>query len=473
MSREADSLKADDKKASQGLASIAEAYETLLSERPGILASESGGELSWLRKARERDANRWQAEGLPTRQSERWKYTSLQAIETAHWVTPAHDGLQTAAADLKGSFSGEIVIFNGRLVPQMSRLPKIDGLRVTDLSQILQECIEKGWTPERRERFAAFREHIETSDADRETVFAAMNTSFMQDAVLIHADRDVVLKEPLLIRHLSASGSLTGGAKAFICPRVFIHVASGAELAVIEYFTGAKDGGYLVNTVSDLRVEEGARLSHCRIQSDTAEGLHFGATRLHQMRGSFTESFQFSFGAALARQDLHVSLEGEGAEAHFDGLYLASGKQHVDNYTLVEHLVPNTVSDQMYKGILDGEARAVFNGHVRIHRDAQKSNAAQVNRNLVLSRKAEVDTRPELEIEADDVKASHGATIGQIDPEHVLYLQTRAIPKVRAIQMLSRGFAQEVVFRIKNEQMRKTMYGMVDRRFADMEKSHV
>jgi Fe-S cluster assembly protein SufD len=451
------------------LTSFENAYARLQKERPGVLASELGGELAWLRKARERDVLRWRSEGLPTRRNEAWKYTSIAPITDSDVVLA--DALDTSKPPPRADFAkfnvphaAEIAFYNGHFVPQWSDLGAVKGLSVLVLSELLEECINDGWTPERKERLAAFREHVETSDADRENVFAAMNTSFMQDAVLIWVDDNVSIKEPVVVSFYSEEKK-NPAELSMSAPRVFAHLGKNARAGLVEFYSGREGARYFVNAVSDVRLEEGAKLSHCKLQSESAKAIHVGTTRIHQKRSSFAETFQFSFGAELSRQELHIGLDGEGAETVLDGLYMVKDKQHVDHHTCVDHMVPHTSSQQVYKGILDGDARAVFNGRVHIHRDAQKSNAAQLNKNLLLSAKAEVDTKPELEIDADDVKAAHGATIGQIDPEHVFYLQARSIPKDQAVQMLARGFAKDVVFKIGDEHIRAALDGWVDKRF--------
>jgi Fe-S cluster assembly protein SufD len=458
-----------------GMASFESAYERLVHERPGVLASEWGGELAWLRKARDRDAARWQSEGLPTRRQEKWHYTSVAPIaesritllpSLAHGNLPSREVFSVPKIDS----AIEIVFLNGHYVPEWSSHEALSGVSVVVLSELFEECVNDGWTAERKQRFAAFREHVESSDADRETVFAAMNTSFMQDGVLVHLKSGVHLEKPVVITYLTDSPVSPGAVELpMITPRVFVHLDRRAEAGLIEVYAGREGGRYFSNAVSDVRLEEGARLSYCKVQSEATGGVHIGTTRVHQKRDSYCENFQFSFGAGLSRQDLHVGLEGEGAETVLDGLYMVGGKQHVDNHTSIEHVVGHTTSEQLYKGILDGDARAVFNGHVRIHQDAQKSNSSQLNNNLLLSPRAEADTKPELEIYADDVKAAHGATIGRIDPEHIFYLQARAVPKDEAVRILSRGFAQDVVFRIKNERIRTRVGAVVDARFDAMQ----
>lgn len=450
----------------KGLASIIAAYEALSS-------SKSGRDFSWLDEVKEKAARRWSSEGLPTRQSERWKYTSLAMLNEAQVTLPELSDSGTTLSHFDSvAVSAEIVLVNGVFSPTASRISGLEGVKVTLLSELIAKSQNGGLSAEQSEVVAKFRSFIEANDEKVESVFALMNSSFMRDAVLIQVESGKVIKEPVLIRHLTNGSAKDDPVLPLSCSRVLVSLGRGAELALIEVYSSETSAKWFVNAVTDIKLEEAARLSYCRLQTENENSLHIGSTRIHLKRNSFSESAQFTFGGRLSREDLLVRLDAEGAEASLNGLYFAKGQQHVDNYTLVDHAVPNTTSQQVYKGILDGESRAVFNGHVRIHRDAQKSNASQINKNLMLSRKAEVDTRPELEIDADDVKASHGATIGQIDPEHIYYLQSRGISKAESIKMLSRGFAQEVAFEIKNEAIRTFMRRIVSDRLNQMEVGH-
>lgn len=460
-----------------GVSGLDHAYQYLLRSRPGFLASESGGELSWLRDVRNRDAARWRKMGLPKRQSERWRYMDLKPLESVKIHLPAPSTLPRR--ELFPSFSdvaAEIVFLNGHFVPEWSNCPETQGVSISLLAKTFAECLEHGWSRERQHKFSEFRKHVETADTDRETVFASMNTSFVQDAVLVNVDSTVTLEKPIVICYFT-DASLNLGAEtttvAMTSPRVFVHLQKLAQASVLECFHGRDGATYMTNAVTDLRVDQGASLSHCKVQLEGADAWHLGTTRVHQKRDSKAETHQFTFGAKLSRNDLHIGLEDEGAEALLNGLYVASAQQYVDNYTLVDHISAYTTSEQVYKGLLDGEARAVFNGHVRIFRDAQKSNATQLNNNLVLSKKAEINTRPELEIDADDVKAAHGATIGQLDPEHVFYLQARAIPKEQAVAMLAKGFAQDIAFRVRDPHLRRIMIDLVGHQMAGTGVLHV
>lgn len=458
----------------RGLASLVAAYEALLSKSAGILAHEASvsGEMVWLRTARESNAGLWQSKGLPTRRNERWKYTSLASVEGARVVVSSESSAHEQSAVLSGDFAAEIVLVNGRFSPALSKTSDTLGMRVTLLSDFLNERSHAGWTVKDHETLSAFKKSVEGSLSD-ENIFAAINTSFMRDAVLVEVKSGQSVPAPILIRHVNDSGSASETELPMACSRVFVNVAPNARIALVESYTGSDSSRSLVNALTDIRVARGARVDYCRVQTQAGGVISLGATRVWQERDSSFASAQFAFGGGISREELYIHLDGEGAEAQFDGFYFSKGHQHIDNYTLVEHRVPHTTSQQMYKGILDDEARAVFNGHVRIFRDAQKSNAAQVNKNLMLSRKAEVDTRPELEIDADDVKAAHGATIGQIDPEHVYYLQSRGISKSDAVKMLSHGFAQEIVFRMRNEKLRALMHTMVEEKLASLKGAHV
>lgn len=461
----------------RGLVAFEIAYQKLLHERPGILASETGGELAWMMRARQRDAARWKASGLPGRRDENWKFTNLKEIEEAEVdlaTVPLEPPDRRFFPRLQGPVAAELVFCNGIFTRQISTLPRIKGVSVLVLSELFEECVNDGWTPERKARLAKFRAHLEESDADLANVFAAMNTSFMQDGVVVHVDQGIAVDLPIVITHLAESDAAAGTRRLPVMfPRVFTSLDPLAELSLIEMYAGRNGQRYLASAVSDVRLERGARLTHCVLQMEGSEGLHVGTTRVHQKRDSFSESFQFSLGGKLARHDFHVSLEGEGAEAVVGGLCLLQGNLHgnqiVDSHTTIEHVAPDTVSQQLYKGILDGESRSVFKGRIRIHRGAQRSSAAQMNNNILLNQKAEAITRPELEIHADDVKASHGATVGQLDPEHVFYLRARAIPASQAVKILARGFAQDVVFQIRNGPTRALLGELVDEHFQSLD----
>lgn len=452
-----------------GIDSLLEAYEALKKERPGMLAAEQGGELSWLRKARERDASRWRKLGFPRKSQERWKYSRLSALAGERFALAGRESSALPSRELFPKFAGaaaEITFLNGKFVPEWSSLPQDRAeVSILVLSKLFEDCVAGGWTAERKAALEKFREHVESSDADLETTFASMNTSLLQDGVLIQLSPLASVDTPIVLS--SFYDGVPNGASPWplVSPRAFVHLGRGSRAALIECYAGSAGARYFTNAVSDIRLDDGAHLSHARVQLESAGAVHAATTRIHQRRDSFCESFQFTLGAAVSRQDLHFSLEKNGATAFLDGLYMVDGTRHCDHSTRVDHLSPNTTSEQVYKGILDGSAHAAFTGHVRIVQDAQKSSAAQLNNNLLMSPKAEIDTRPQLEIDADDVKAAHGATIGRIDPEQVFYLETRAFSPAEATRALALGFAQDIPFRIRHEKLRELMTGLVGERF--------
>ncbi len=406
----------------------------------------------WLLEMRDRGSMRLEQEGLPTRQLEAWKYTNLTLLLEGTWE--AAESLSDSElpdrrlfASFVGDKSGEIVLLNGRLIKPWST-PSIERVKVLTANEI-----------EMRPAFNL-----------REPIQESVNASFLRDVIVIDIEPGTVLKKPLVISTFSlGTHNLTKWSVA--APRLVINVGVGCEVAVVEMSGG--EGRTINASVTSINIAKGSRLTHARVNANQDSGIQMGSTQICVARDAYCETFQFTLGGRLSREDLNIYLNESGAEAVLDGLYLVDGKRHVDHATVVEHAAPHTSSSQLYKGVLNDEARAVFSGKVRIHRDAQKSTAAQLNNNLILSKRAEIDTKPELEIDADDVKASHGATIGQIDPDHIFYLRARAISEIDAIKMLSKGFAQDVAFRISNDGVRAFAEQAVEAALAKTEKAHV
>lgn len=422
------------KKAPVGLEVIEPAYLALVRESDDVP--------SWLKRAREAGAARWRREGLPSKRNERWKYTGTAFLSEANWIAAeALDEEFLPPRDLfptyPGEASGEVVLLNGLLVDSWSSA-MIPGVTIT----------------------SSLHHKMEPAVAvDRGSVFEALNASFMHDVITIEVAPGTRVEKPLVLSQF-ALGEDHLNEWAIACPRVQVIVGRGAEFALVELFGG--EGRYVHTPVVEIELAQGARMSHARVSIEAESAVHFGSARLSLSRDAFCETYQFSLNGHLLREDLAVSLNEPGAEAVLDGLYVSTGHRHVDHSTSVDHVSPHTTSAQLYKGLLADEARGVFNGRVKIHRDAQQSNAAQLNNSLLLSSKAEVDTKPELEIDADDVKASHGATIGQLDPDQVFYLQARAIPRADAIRMLARGFVQDIAFRVRNPVMSEGLREIVD-----------
>ena len=384
------------------------------------------------------------ARGLPDRRVEDWKYTNLGFLREAKLAFApaplAAENMRIATVERRTEGAGaDIVLYNGWFVAGLSRV-SAPGVRVRAVSierASTLAAIESGFASEfGADRFASG------------SWFDALGAACAQDAVLIEVDPGVRVAAPIVVTCLTSGSAAAGGAWTASFPRVFVRFGRQSEGVVLDRHVSMGDGPAVAAPAFDVVVEEGARASCVRVQAEGAENRHFGSLRATVQRDARFESLQVQLGALLGRQDLTVRLVGQGAETVVNGLYVTEGKQHVDSRTSIEHVVADTQSSQLYKGILSDESRAVFSGRIRIERDAQRSNAAQLCQNLSLSKKAEVDAKPELEIFADDVKASHGATVSQMDPEQLFYFQTRAIDRASAAAALAEGFAQDVILRL-------------------------
>ena len=282
--------------------------------------------------------------------------------------------------------------------------------------------------------------------------FAGLNESFAQRPAAVHI-RGLV-SEPIHVIHILLPGSNPKMAH----PRNLFIFEPGAQASIIESYVG--EGVYLHNAVTKIVLGEGAIVEHVKLQRESLAAFHISAIQVEQARGSVFTSRSFAFGGAIARTEIYARLE-EGAECTLNGLYLVDGKQHVDTRTVIDHAKPHAASHELYKGILDGQSSAVFNGKIIVRKDAQKTDAKQTNKNLVLSEDATINTKPQLEIFADDVKCTHGATIGQLDPDAMFYLRSRGVPESEARALLIQAFAHELTNGIKDQHFREYVGSLV------------
>ena len=299
--------------------------------------------------------------------------------------------------------------------------------------------------------------HITRYADNNVSPFTALNTAFVQHGTLIYLPAKTVIDKPINLLYLSKKQSNPFAAH----PRNLIVMEEHTEATVIESYIGLDDADYFTNAVTEVSLAAGARLQHYKIQQESLNSYHIGNLNVMQKQDSYLESHSISLGGSLVRNDIHGQLAAEGAEIILNGLYMTDGNQHVDNHTRIDHLKPNTHSLENYRGVLNGKSRAVFNGKVIVHKNAQKIEAHQNNANLLLSDDAEIDTKPELEIYADDVKCSHGATVGQLDKNMLFYLRTRAIDNETAKSLLTFAFAEEVISKIKLPSVRNRLEYLV------------
>jgi Fe-S cluster assembly protein SufD len=404
----------------------------------------NGVEPVWLRDLRRHGIARFGELSFPTIHDEDWKYTSVAPIVNLpfHSSPTIVDG-QAASEIARRAVPGggqQLVFVNGRYAADLSDPPR-DGVTMGALSSL----------PDSGGRLA--ERHLGSYLPYDRVAFSALNAALSTDVARVQVPKGRALAEPIYLTFVSISDDDLIASH----PRVLIILDEAAEATVIETYVGAADHRYFTNAVTEIALGDGARIEHCKLVQESERAFHVGTTQVHEGRDSSLTSVAITTGGALVRNDLNVVLDAEGASCALYGLYVTGDGQHVDNHTAIEHAKPHGTSRQLYKGILDGKSRAVFNGKVIVHRDAQKTDAQQTNRNLLLSGDATVDTKPQLEIFADDVKCTHGAAIGRLDPEALFYLRSRAMSEQTARSLLTYAFASEVVERISVAPLREQL----------------
>jgi Fe-S cluster assembly protein SufD len=404
-------------------------------ELRSILSSSSEtGELHILR---ENAFEHFRKLGFPGTKVEDWKYINLAPFLKGDFITEPYDDLpavsesQVAKAKIKSLDCYNIVLVNGQYNLQLSDTIPGDGIFVSSISAAMNR--------------PAFKTHFGKYIALDKNHFASLNTALFSDGLFIEVSKKAVIDKPVHVIHfISANNNL------FLQPRHLFVMGAQAEVNLIEsYISEVNLSNVFVNNVSEIIVSEQAHLQHYYIQAGNENTRYIHHTEVVQKASSVYNNYKASFpGTALLRNNLNVSLDGENIESHLYGLYLAGGNQLIDNHTIVDHLKPNCLSNELYKGVMKDEAVAVFNGKIFVRKDAQKTNAFQKNNNLMLSKRAVVDSKPQLEIFADDVKCSHGSTIGQFNEDALFYLKARGIGEEKAKALLIHAFAYDVTEKI-------------------------
>ncbi|MFQ5586155.1 MAG: Fe-S cluster assembly protein SufD [Thermodesulfobacteriota bacterium] len=401
-----------------------------------------GGRTPWISALREEALDALTSTGFPGKKVEEWKYTNIAPL-TKRPFALTRNGDQ--GVEIKGlrpwSFPDlpchRAVFVNGHFSSNLSHLDNLPaGVEVTTLARILQE------RPEVVEKV------LYRSGYDKSKAFMALNSALMTDGAVIILD-DNVSAPPLHLLFVTDSGEERA---TFI--RNIIIGGRGSEGTIIESYAGPEGASYFTSTVTDLVAERNARIEHLKVQQESSHAYHIGALKADQHRDSTFVSHSISLGAALARTDINSALNEEGARCFLNGLYLARDSQHVDHHTRVDHVKPRCRSEELYKGVIGGRARAVFNGKIVVRENAVKTDACQSNRNLLLSKEGHVDTKPEFEIYADDVQCTHGATVGQLEEEALFYLRSRGIDEERARHILVCAFVDDILAHIKPEALR-------------------
>lgn len=400
-----------------------------------------GQDLSWLKTMRDKARTQFNEYGLPSKKVENWKYTSLWELTQQSFnhqalaVTVSQKECQGIAL-LEDAY--RVVIIDGVFDAELSQLDNLQvGVTIRPFSQSL-DTVEQ---------------QLGQQVSMDKVGLTALNTLLMKEGVMVHVSAKTIVKKPIEL--LVIQSGTTDNLATHL--RNMIVLDHDATATVVEHYVGLTDVSCFTNVVSEVVLADNAELFHYKLQKESKNAIHIATLAAKQAAGSQWHTNNISLGAKLVRNDVHSLLEGEMSHTTMDGLYLLNDAQHIDNHTRIDHLVPNTTSNELYKGVLDDKSHGVFNGKVIVHKDAQKTDSKEYNHNLLLSRDCEIDTKPEMEIYADDVKCGHGSTVGQLDKDQLFFLRARGLDEVSARSLLTHAFAVEVLDRIPNETIRKAM----------------
>jgi Fe-S cluster assembly protein SufD len=417
-------------------------------------------EPAWLRKIRKTAFDQFADLGFPTTHDEEWKYTSVAPLARIQF-RPAADylapkGARQSSELLQSSPADAIALcfYAGQFVEELTPTGSLPaGVKVTSLAKAIAEG-----SPLLEKYFAQYAQ-------SGKQPFVALNTAFAEDGALIEISPDVALTEPIYLRFVAGHSH----EPLIYHPRNLVMMGRGSQATIVEQYLSARQDNqqqYFTNAVTEVVLDENARVEHIKEQDESRQAFHIATLHFHQERSSGANLTSIAFGSALAREDAIAVLDGPGAECALNGLYVTTGSQHVDNHTTIDHAKPHCSSRELYKGILDGKSTGVFNGKILVRKDAQKTDSKQSNKNLLLSEDSVINTKPQLEIYADDVKCTHGATIGQIDAESIFYLRSRGIGQEQARAMLTMAFANDVLGKIKSEVLRARLEHLLVEKLA-------
>jgi Fe-S cluster assembly protein SufD len=413
---------------------------------------------AWARTLRRTALERFLTYGFPTTKNEDWHFTSVAPIAESDFLTLTAPGGDVAAGDIAQFAFGRpewrtLAFVNGRFDPALSDLDALPaGVRVLPLGAAWREM------PELLERYVG---KIASFDEPGQA-FTALNTAYMVDGAVVHVGNDVTVDRPIHLLFISDAMA----ARGVMYPRNLVVLDRNAKATVLETYAAVGDSHYFTNSVTEVAIGDGGTLHHVKLQRESQRAFHVGTIDVRQARDSHYVSFSFGVGGSLSRSNIYTVLGGEGAGATLNGLYMLDGDQHMDHQTRIEHAEPNCYSREVYKGVLDGTSHGVFNGKVYVQPAAQKTDGKQTNNTLLLSEKARVDTKPQLEIFADDVKCTHGATIGRLDELALFYMKSRGVSREFARRLLTYAFAADVIETIELEAVRDGLERLTLERFT-------
>ena len=429
------------------LDALADAFEAVRRTAP------SPGAIADLRR---RAFERFSALGMPTTRLERWRFTNVAPIAgTAFTLAGPADKAAAKVDAAPHALSGvgaRLTFINGRYVAPASDLARLPaGVELGSLADVLAS--ESGVLR------AAVNSHLASAAGIDDEPFTALNTALLHDGAVVHVQANTVVEEPIQL--LFVTSPPEGGAPVMTHPRVLIVAGENSQVRLVESYGGGGESPYLTNAVTEVVAGAAAVVDHYKLVRESLAGYHIAAMHLRLARAVNFSSHAVTLGGAIVRNDAQATLDGEGVECTLNGLYVANGRRLIDNHTTIRHAKPHCSSHELYKGIIDDQARAVFNGKIIVAIDAQKTDAKQTNKALLLSEDAQINTKPELEIFADDVKCTHGATVGQLDDDALFYLRARGLGLEQARSVLIHAFASDLLNRIAVEPIRAQLDGLL------------
>ena len=425
------------------MAALAQRLDFHLDRFEKLEAARGGREPEWLRELRRTGLQRFIELDFPTTRDEEWKYTNLAALAKKEFAVAGPGDVDAALVEQAsfGDFEAARLVFvNGRFSAEQSTATGLSGgATAGSIAQLLagDPAVLEG-------RLGAY------ADAGQQAL-VALNSAFFEDGAFVSIPDRAVAEKPIHLIFVSTE------TNAVSHPRVLIVGGADCEASVIETYVSAGAESYWTNTVTEIFAAENARIGHYKIQKEHPSAFHTGYVHMVQQRTSVVHNHSLAFGGGLVRNDIRAVLADQGADCNLNGLYTIGGSQHVDNHTVIDHARPHCTSHELYKGVLDGRSTGVFSGKIIVRKDAQKTDAIQSNKNLLLSDQANINTKPQLEIEADDVRCTHGATVGQMDEEALFYLQSRAIGIKEARALLTYAFAADILDRVRFEPVRERL----------------
>ena len=418
-----------------------------------------GSGQGWLDALRGSGVSKLREDGFPTLSNENWRYTNIRPI-LRQTFNPAPSARKESGHEefagliLPELHSHRIVFIDGHYARALSSPDHLPAAITVEPMATAVACGRNG-----------VKEWLGKCIPEDSSGFTALNTAFIEDGLYLHLASDVHVQHPVEVVFFTTK---TGGQ--LVQPRNLFIIGENSRVHIIERYVSTGVDSHLTNSVTELVAENSAVVEHTRLQEEGGRAFHVGGLFMRAKGNSHVISNNVALGSMIARTDLTIALADEGACCTLNGVYLGSGRQHIDNFTQVDHQVPHCKSDEFYKGVLTDRARAVFYGRVIVHEGAQHTDAQQQNRNLLLSADAEVDTKPQLEIYADDVKCSHGATVGQLDESATYYLRTRGIDETTARSLLTWAFAADVINRISSTPVRNYVEGILGKKLFGVER---